>query len=78
MRSPGRPGVNQREAKQSFWVRIAPEPRVKKRHCRVACRGHWARVGFARLAGIPPISLIGSSGRYLSLADREERALLNY
>lgn len=23
MRSPGRPGVNQREAEQAFWVRVA-------------------------------------------------------
>lgn len=34
-----------------FGRALPQEPRVKKRHCRVACRSHWGRVGFARLAG---------------------------
>jgi len=34
-----------------FGRALPQERRVKKRHCPVACRSHWVRVGFATLAG---------------------------
>ena len=76
MPSPGRPGVNQREAKQAFWKGIA-EGRQSEAAA-LAC-GISQPVGtrwFREAGGIPPISLAPASGRYLSFAEREELALL--
>ena len=76
MPSPGRPGVNQREAKQAFWKGIA-EGRQSEAAA-LAC-GISQPVGtrwFREAGGIPPISLVPASGRYLSFAEREELALL--
>ncbi len=76
MPSPGRPGVNQREAKQAFWKGIA-EGRQSEAAA-LAC-GISQPVGtrwFREAGGMPPISLAPASGRYLSFAEREELALL--
>lgn len=76
MRSPGRPGVNQREAKQAFWVRIAAG--ASSEDAALAC-GVSQPLGprwFREAGGMRPISLVAQSGRYLSFAEREELALL--
>ena len=76
MRSPGRPGVNQREAKQAFWKRIAEG--LSSEDAALAC-GVSQPVGtrwFRDAGGMPPTSLVLCSGRYLSFAEREELALL--
>jgi IS30 family transposase len=76
MRSPGWPGVNQREVRQAFWKRIAEG--LSSEDAALACGvsqpvgTRWFREG----GGMPPISLVPWSGRYLSFADREEIALL--
>lgn len=74
--SPGRPGVNQREAKQAFWRRIAEG--LASESAALAC-GISQPLGprwFREAGGISPISLTPPSGRYLSFAEREEIALL--
>lgn len=76
MPSPGRPGVNQLEAKQAFWKCIAEG--FQSEAAALAC-GVSQPLGtrwFREAGGIPPISLAPHSGRYLSFAEREEIALL--
>ena len=68
MRSPGRPGVNQRNAEQAFWARLA-----------AGASSEDAALANRRVAagGMAPIGLGPCSGRYLSFAEREELALLH-
>jgi IS30 family transposase len=77
MRSPGRPGVvNRRETKRAFWTHIAEG--LSSDDAALAC-GVSATVGtrwFREGGGMPPLSLVPWSGRYLSFAEREEIALL--
>jgi IS30 family transposase len=76
MRSPGRPGVNQRQAQRAFWKRIAEG--MSSQDAAAAC-GVSQPVGtrwFRDAGGMAPISLVPCSGRYLSFADREDVALL--
>lgn len=76
MRSPGRPSVNQREARQAFWERIAAG--MSSEGAALAC-GVSQPLGtrwFREAGGMSPISWIPHSGRYLSFAEREELALL--
>jgi IS30 family transposase len=76
MRSPGRPGVNQRPAKQAFWKCIAAG--MPSETAALAC-GVSQPLGprwFREAGGMAPISLGPHSGRYLSFAEREELALL--
>lgn len=77
MRSPGRPGVNQREVEQAFWVRIAAGDSSEEA---AAVSGVSQPVGtrwFREGGGMAPIRLGPRSRRYLSFAEREELALLN-
>jgi Helix-turn-helix domain len=76
MRSPGRPPVSRREIQQRFWRKIAEG--LSSEDAAVAC-GVSTPVGtrwFREAGGMPPISLAPPSGRYLSVAEREEIALL--
>lgn len=76
MPSPGRPGVNQREGKQSFWRCIAEG--MQSEAAALAC-GVSQPLGtrwFREAGGIPSITLAPASGRYLSFAERGELALL--
>ena len=76
MRSPGRPPVAGREEQQRFWKAIARG--LSSEDAAVSCGvsppvgGRWFREG----GGMPPISLAPRSARYLSLAEREEIAIL--
>ncbi len=76
MRSPGRPGVNQRDAKRAFWKRITEG--LSSEDAALACGvsqsegSRW----FREAGGVAPANLTPQSGRYLSLAEREELALL--
>ncbi|MFZ2509375.1 MAG: IS30 family transposase [Steroidobacteraceae bacterium] len=77
MRSPGRPGVNQRKAEQGFWLRIAAGASSEDA---ASASGVSQPVGtrwFREAGGMAPISLESISGRYLSFGEREELALLN-
>ena len=76
MRSPGRPSVNQRDAKRAFWKRIAEG--LSSEGAALAC-GVSQPVGprwFREAGGMAPANLAPHSGRYLSFAEREEIALL--
>src|SRR5919205_959821 len=79
LRSPGRPGVARREDRRRFWTAIAAgrssEDAARRAGVSPAVGARW----FREAGGMPPSTLARSSeppsGRYLSLADREEIAL---
>lgn len=76
MRSPGRPGVNQRDAKRAFWEHI--NLGLSSEDAALAC-GVSQPVGtrwFREAGGMAPTNLAPDSGRYLSFTEREELALL--
>jgi len=76
MRSPGRPGVNQRQIEQVFWMRIAAGDSSEDA---AAASGVSQPVGtrwFRESGGMAPIRLGPLSGRYLSFTGREELAIL--
>src|SRR5215203_5483414 len=76
MRSPGRPPVARREDRQRFWKAIArglsSEDAAVSCGVSAAVGGRWFRQG----GGMPSTSLAPLSGRYLSVAEREEIAIL--
>jgi IS30 family transposase len=77
MRSPGRPPVARREHRQRFWEAIACG--LSSEDAGVAA-GVSPVVGtrwFRESGGMPSVSRVPLSGRYLSFADREEIALLH-
>jgi IS30 family transposase len=76
MRSPGRPPGWQRDQLLRFWAEVAKG--VSSEDAAV-CVGVASAVGtrwFREAGGMRPISLAPLSGRYLSLAEREELAIL--
>lgn len=76
MRSPGRPQVNDRQTKHAFWECIAAG--ASSEQAAQAC-GVSQPLGprwFREAGGMPPTNLKPLSGRYLSLSEREEIALL--
>ena len=76
MRSPGRPQVNQRQARRAFWDLI--EAGLSSEEAAQAC-GVSQPLGprwFRQAGGMSPTNLTPLSGRYLSLSEREEIALL--
>lgn len=77
MRSPGRPGVNQREAEQAFWVRIAAGASSEDAAVSSGVSQPVGTRWFREAGGMAPISLGALSGRFLSFSEREELALLN-
>lgn len=77
MRSPGRPGVNQRQAEQAFWVRIAAGASSEDAALASGVSQPVGTRWFREAGGMAPISLTLCLGRYLSFAEREELALLN-
>jgi IS30 family transposase len=74
--SPGRPSVARREERQRFWVAIAAglssEAAAASVGVSQAVGSGWFRDG----GGMPPLSMVSLSGRYLSFAEREEIAIL--
>jgi IS30 family transposase len=77
MRSPGRPRVNQRDAKQAFWARIAAGASSEDAALASAVSQPVGTRWFREAGGMAPISMVTLSGRYLSFDEREELALLN-
>ncbi|RDI45327.1 helix-turn-helix protein [Nocardia mexicana] len=76
MRSPGRPSSLSREQRQQFWRNIAAG--MPSEDAAVQA-GFSSAVGsrlFREAGGMPSISMDPLSGRYLSLQEREEIALL--
>ena len=79
-RSPGRPGVAQRENRRRFWAAVATGVSSEEA---ASCAGVSHSVGyrwFREAGGMPPKILAPTSKpaseRYLSFAEREEIALL--
>ncbi len=77
MRSPGRPPAGGRGEKRSFWALIAQGLTSEVAAVRVgvspAVGARWFRDG----GGMPNVSMVEPSGRYLSMDEREEIALLH-
>src|SRR5438445_3282725 len=75
--SPGRPSVVRREDRVRFWQSIAAgvssTDAAAVAGVSPAVGSRWFRDG----GGMPPISLVPLSGRYLSFAEREEIAILH-
>ena len=75
--SPGRPSVARREDRVRFWRSIAAgvssTDAAAVAGVSPAVGSRWFRDG----GGMPPISLVSLSGRYLSFAEREEIAILH-
>jgi transposase len=75
--SPGRPTVARREDRVGFWQSIAAGVSSTDAAAVVgvspAVGSRWFRDG----GGMPPMSLVPLSGRYLSFAEREEIAILH-
>jgi transposase, IS30 family len=76
MRSPGRPPVGRREHRERFWWAIASglsnEDAGVAAGVSPAVGSRWFREG----GGMPTVSRAPLSGRYLSVAEREEIAIL--
>src|SRR5438552_1755760 len=77
MWSPGRPSTARREDRQRFWLAIAAgwssEEAAAAAGVSQAVGSRWFPDG----GGMSPISLAPLSGRYLSLGEREEIAILH-
>ena len=75
--SPGRPSMARREDRVRFWEAIAlglsSEDAAAEARVSSAVGARW----FRHAGGMPPISLVPVSGRYLSFAEREEIAILH-
>src|SRR5881628_1573661 len=75
--SPGRPSVVRREDRVRFWQSIAAgvssTDAAAVAGVSPAVGSRWFRDG----GGMPPISLVSLSGRYLSFAERKEIAILH-
>src|SRR5450759_339245 len=76
MRSPGRPPAGRREHRQRFWAAIARGMRSEQAGVEAgvspAVGSRWFREG----GGMPSVTQVPLSGRYLSFVEREEIALL--
>jgi transposase, IS30 family len=77
MWSPGRPSIARREDRVRFWQSIAggasSEDAAGVAGVSKAAGSRW----FRQAGGMPPISLVPLSKRYLSFAEREEIAILH-
>jgi IS30 family transposase len=75
LRSPGRPGVGQRDNRRAFWLAIAEGKTSEDAAAAVglspAVGTRWFREG----GGMPTLDLAPHSGRYLSFAEREDIAI---
>lgn len=76
LRSPGRPPGWQRDQRQGFWVEIAKGITSEQAAISVGVASAVGCRWFREAGGMRPISLAPLSGRHLSLAEREEIAIL--
>jgi IS30 family transposase len=76
MHSPGRPPGWQRDQRQRFWAEIAKGVTSEQAALNVGVASAVGTRWFREAGGMRPISLAPLSGRYLSLAEREELAIL--
>jgi len=77
MRSPGRPGVARREERQRFWGAIARGLSSEDAAVEAGVSQPVGTRWFRESGGMPSITQLPLSGRYLSFAEREEIAILH-
>ena len=75
MRSPGRP-IPARCVERAFWRLIAQGKRTEEAAIEIGVSVPVASRWFRHAGGMPPLSLVEPTGRYLSFDEREELALL--
>jgi IS30 family transposase len=75
MRSPGRP-IPARHVEREFWRLIGQGMRSEDAALEVGVSGPVGTRWFRHAGGMPPLSLVEPTGRYLSFKEREELALL--
>src|SRR3954462_758880 len=75
MRSPGRP-MPARQVERAFWRLIAQGRGTEEAALPIGVSTPVAVRWFRHAGGMPPLSLVEPTGRYLSFAEREEIALL--
>ena len=75
MRSPGRPEPS-RAVQRQFWRLIATGVTSAEAAVRVGVSVPVGSRWFRHAGGMPPISLVEPTGRYLSFEEREEIAIL--
>jgi transposase len=76
MLSPGRPPIWHRDQVQRFWVGIAKGLSSEEAALSVGVSSPVGSRWFREAGGMRSVSLAPLSGRYLSLAEREEIAIL--
>jgi Helix-turn-helix domain len=76
MHSPGRPPGWQRDQRQRFWIEISKGTSSEEAAVAVGVASAVGCRWFREAGGMRPLSLVPLSGRYLSLAEREEIAIL--
>ncbi len=76
LRSPGRPPGWQRDQRQRFWIEIAQGKTSEDAAITVGVASAVGTRWFRDAGGMCPISLSRLSGRYLTLKEREEIAIL--
>ncbi len=76
LRSPGRPPGWQRDQRQKFWIEIAEGKASEDAAIAVGVASAVGSRWFREAGGMCPVSLSPLSGRYLSLKEREEIAIL--
>lgn len=75
LHSPGAPTTIRREQQQSFWKEIARGATTEEAAIAAGVSVPVGTRWFREAGGMCPISLAPASGRYLSLAEREEIAI---
>jgi IS30 family transposase len=75
MRSPGRP-IPARHVEREFWRLIAKGRRTEDAAIKIGVSVPVASRWFRHAGGMPPLSLVEPTARYLSFDEREELALL--
>src|SRR4030081_3494391 len=76
MRSPGRPPAARREDRQRFWAAIAKGMTTEDAGVAAGISPAVAARWFQHSGGMPSVSQAPLSGRYLSIVEGEEVALL--
>ena len=75
--SPGRPSTFRREHRARFWEAIALGRSSEQAASDVGMSQAVGMRWFREAGGMPPLKLVATTGRYLSLEEREEIAILH-
>jgi IS30 family transposase len=75
--SPGRPSIARREDRVRFWKAIARGASTEDASAEAGVSSPVGSRWFRQAGGMPPLSLLPFSGRYLTFAEREEIAILH-